>query len=61
MSRAQLNAKETITAAINAGFQGVAEPFPVIMTRDEILQFVAVRYGELFVGFCRRMWQFTIH
>jgi hypothetical protein len=51
--------EEIITNAVYAGFEG--ERFPVVMTRDEIIDFVRAGWGELFVGFCRRMPEFTIH
>jgi hypothetical protein len=31
------------------------------MTRDEIIDFVRIRFGELFVGFCRQLPQFILH
>jgi hypothetical protein len=40
------------------------EPWPIPpsqMTVDDILHFVHVRYGELFVGFCRTFDQLKVH
>lgn len=48
-----------ITEIVYAGFEG--EKFPVVYTRDEIIDFVRTRFGELFVGFCRQKPVFIIH
>jgi hypothetical protein len=66
--------EEIITEIINAGFEG-SNPFlavrdingelwptaPRFMTRDNILEYVRHRFGELFVGFCLQMPQFIVH
>jgi hypothetical protein len=52
--------EEIITEIVYAGFEG-EKPFPVIMTRDEIIDFVRIRFGELFVGFCRQLPQFILY
>jgi hypothetical protein len=48
-----------VTDALFAGFEG--EKFPVVYTRDEIMEFVRAGFGELFVEFCRHKPDFIIH
>jgi hypothetical protein len=63
---------ETIlTAIVYAGLEGRSgivvhdadgRPMPArLMTRNDILEFVRQRFGELFVEFCKSMPQFIVH
>ena len=53
---------EEIITKIVYGFPEPFRPDPLLlMTRDDILEFVRIRFGELFVGFCRQMPEFIIH
>jgi len=52
--------EDVITQLINAGFPGTS-PLIALLTRDEIIELVRVRWGELFVGFCTRIPELIVH
>jgi hypothetical protein len=49
-----------VSNLIYAGFPD-SDPRVDVLTRDEIVEFVRARFGELFVGFCKQLPQFIVH